>query len=201
MTNKAEFEEGKVPTSPSGENDSVENRRRLLKGSLGAAPLVLTLMSRPALGVTCFTPSRSLSRNTSHQDGVIGECIGALSPSQWGSTDFQNTTNSVAFHPLFTQGSTAGTNQFLDSSSNSLSLYAVLQLSDSSATTAKYFIAALLNIRGNFVDVKAMDEDRLKLMWSEFATTGNFVPFAGATAWSAADIVTYFTSNNIVKAP
>lgn len=52
-------------------------RRRFLGAGVSATPALLTLASQPALGVTCFTPSRSLSKNTSvSQAGKDGECNG-----------------------------------------------------------------------------------------------------------------------------
>lgn len=54
---------------------------------MSATPALLTLASQPALGagVTCFTPSRSLSKNTSvGQELKNGECNG-VSPGNYGA--------------------------------------------------------------------------------------------------------------------
>ena len=84
-------------TSRSDEEErTLTNRRRLLRGGLGAAPLLLTLVSRPALGgqwrttVTkgggvckggCFTPSGFVSMPTS-QHGKPTYCSGRT-PGYW----------------------------------------------------------------------------------------------------------------------
>ena len=58
------------------------SRRRLLRGGLAAAPVLMTVASRPVLGQTvCATPSLTMSLAASHNTSVI-TCAG-LSPEQW----------------------------------------------------------------------------------------------------------------------
>ena len=64
---------------------TAKGRRRFLGAGVSATPALMTLVSQPALGVTCFTPSRSLSKNTSvSQVGKDGECNGR-SPGNYGA--------------------------------------------------------------------------------------------------------------------
>lgn len=71
--------------SPATTQPPARGRRRFLGAGVSATPALLTLASQPALGVTCFTPSRSLSRNTSvSQQGKNGECNGQ-SPGNYGA--------------------------------------------------------------------------------------------------------------------
>ena len=57
-----------------------DSRRRFLKGTAGAAPILLTVASRPVLGAQC-TPSAWVSGNLSHPDSDK-EC-GGRSPGFW----------------------------------------------------------------------------------------------------------------------
>ena len=71
--------------SPSQAQAPARGRRRFLGAGVSATPALLTLASHPALAVTCFTPSRSLSRNTSvGQELKNGICNGK-SPGNYGA--------------------------------------------------------------------------------------------------------------------
>lgn len=85
---------------------AMTGRRRFLGAGSAVTPVILTLFSQPALGATCFTPSRSLSRNTSvTQDGRYGkECYG-LPPSSYSGVE-------TSFHSVFVEGSTQGKDKF-----------------------------------------------------------------------------------------
>jgi hypothetical protein len=65
------------------------------------APALLTLAGQPALGMTCFTPSRNLSRNMSvSQQGKYGECSG-YGVASYASGSGWPVATTTAFHPLF----------------------------------------------------------------------------------------------------
>lgn len=78
----------RIPPTTSSVDSSpptARGRRRFLGAGVSATPALMTLVSQPALGVTCFTPSRSLSKNTSiSQAGKDGECNGR-SPGNYGA--------------------------------------------------------------------------------------------------------------------
>ena len=78
----------RIPPTTSSVDSSpptARGRRRFLGAGVSATPALMTLVSQPALGVTCFTPSRSLSKNTSiSQAGKDGECNGQ-SPGNYGA--------------------------------------------------------------------------------------------------------------------
>ena len=90
------------PESPRVPSDPVkQGRRRFLGASTAAAPALLTLASQPALGVTCFTPSRNLSKNTSvSQQGKNGDCTG-LGVTSYAGGSGGSLATTTAFHPLF----------------------------------------------------------------------------------------------------
>ncbi len=201
-------------TPPECNKDQViatnSGRRRLIGTGAAAAPFLLTLVSQPALGVTCFTPSRSLSRNTSlSQQGHFGECTGAESPGNYAA---QQTPGSGAYHwpastppgtlmhPLFTQGNSQGITKFRHPSGASMTLGEALNV-NAPMQVHFHIIAALLNKRGGngaVIPDSGITEAGIKAIWTEYAMTGYYTPFAGAPKWDGAAIVLYLKNNGIV---
>src|SRR5438552_17349326 len=66
---------------PSAGGDLKASRRRLLQGGLAAAPVLMTLVSRPVLASsTCTTPSGFVSINASHPGAPVCDGNG---PTYW----------------------------------------------------------------------------------------------------------------------
>lgn len=172
-----------------------ERRRRLLKAGAAAAPVAMTLLSRPAWGqhFQCKTPSGFLSGNLS-QHGNPQYCSGLI-PGSWTSgqahwpTPYFPTTTSgpgghqaTTFHPLFA-GSFFGTQTLLE----------VMQNGAGGGTYAlgSYISAALLNAAAGLTPVLSVAQ--VINIWAEFNSSGYFQPSAGIQ-WYADDIVTYLKS-------
>ncbi|HUY03430.1 MAG TPA: hypothetical protein VMV33_09105 [Rhodocyclaceae bacterium] len=179
--------------------DHRERRRRLLKAGAAAAPVVMTLLSRPALGGTftnqCKTPSGFLSGNLS-QNGNPQLCSG-LTPEVWVSgqghwpAPYYPTTipgtgghDATTFHPLFA-GSFFGNQTLLE----------VMQNSTGGGTIALggYISAALLNAAAGLTSVLSVAQ--VINIWAEFVANGYgyFEPSAGVK-WYADDIIIYLKS-------
>src|SRR5574343_684460 len=82
-------------------------RRRFLGASIAASTTITTIASQPALGTTCFTPSRSLSRNTSvSQQGKFGACNGQPPSNYKTATDNWPgyPLPTTPFHDVFAKG-------------------------------------------------------------------------------------------------
>lgn len=188
-------------------------RRRFLGAGVSAAPLVLTMVSQPALGATCFTPSRSLSRNTSvSQNGLFGECTGAESP---GNYKAQQTPGTPAyhwpasvkptdpFHPTFKMGSEQGVSKFTKRENGkwvSMSFGEALNI-NAPGQVHFHLIGAYLNkVGGNgaIIPDVAITVDGILKIWSEYITKGFYAPTTGVQ-WGAEQIVTYLKTNGIVK--
>ena len=76
------------PSSPKPEAPAVTNsRRRLLRVGAGSAPILLTLLSRPVLGVECSTASAVGSTLHSSHSPQISSCSG-MSVSAWTSASY-----------------------------------------------------------------------------------------------------------------
>lgn len=80
-----------------------KGRRRFLRAGTAATPALVSLVSTPALGATCFTPSRNLSQNTSlSQSAYIGTCTGSSVATYALGTGWPSSApTTTAFHPLF----------------------------------------------------------------------------------------------------
>lgn len=87
----------KAPSPPPS-----RGRRRFLGAGTSAVPALVTLASTPALGATCFTPSRNLSQNTSlSQAAFVGTCTGTSVTSYKAGTGWP-IANNTRFHTVFT---------------------------------------------------------------------------------------------------
>src|ERR1700680_4906585 len=94
------------PTNPPLSPDSApvsgpgpkSTRRRFLQGGLAAAPVLMTLVSRPVLAQHCTTPSGYVSLNASTAGRGVA-CTGyqpehwLSNPDQWKSTHYHTKTH------------------------------------------------------------------------------------------------------------
>lgn len=175
-----------------------KGRRRLIGAGVSATPFLLTLVSQPALGVTCFTPSRSLSKNTSvSQAGKDAECIGAKSPAYYKDATAWPIPKTTLMHPTFRQGNSPGVTRFLASDGiTSLTIQQALEVS--TTMVHSYLIAAYLNKKtGGIIPHKILSESDILGMWGEYASLGYYEPFAG-TQWHETEIIGYLKNNGIV---
>lgn len=202
-----------APESPQGVGPTVEAaRRRFLGAGAVVTPAILTLVSQPALGVTCYTPSRALSKNTSSsQVGKDGTCLNAESPGNYKTQSTPGTSAyhwpispNTKFHSNKTYNNVAGV--FSGSSYGSRSLLEVLNqtggLSDPS-NVAKHLIAAYLNILGGngaSIASNVLNAQGVKDMWTAWRVSGfSKYPVTAGTNWTGDQLVAYLISNGIVK--
>jgi hypothetical protein len=188
-----------------------KKRRRLVGGGLGAAPLLMTLVSRPVLGQeTCLSTSAHLSGPTSHPHEQQ-VCSGG-SPSYWSRP--QNFDEWPSPYQATTHGASAGTHGAsagLGSSSSLLSttatlfsatfspspyppettLLTVLQMGGPSNDVARHLVAAQLNVAKGWTPV--LDAGQIQAIWLEYTGKGYFEPTAGVK-WYEPEIVAYLES-------
>lgn len=209
MSNKKYGEDGRTDIKEAG--CTLRGRRRFLGAGSAVTPVILTMLSQPALGTTCFTPSRALSRNTSvSQEPFIGDCMGAQSPGNYkaqldpisknGGSYSWPIPPTTAFHPTFAMGTTSATKfvKLVNNNEVSMSMAEVLNSSADSQQVAFHLIAAYLNCLNNWVDPKAMTAAGVTKIWGEYVTKGFYEPMGGVR-WYATEIKSYLISNNIVK--
>jgi hypothetical protein len=190
---------------------SVPSRRRFLGAGAVATPAILTLVSQPALGVTCFTPSRSLSKNTSKsQAGKDGLCTGAESPGNYKTQTTPGTSAyhwpispNTKFHSNQTYGGVAGV--FSGSIYGNRSLLDVLNKTNGMSdpyNVAYHLVAAYLNVLGGNSAVIAsnvMNAQDVKDIWTAWLASGRTkYPVMAGTDWTGQQLVDYLISNGIV---
>jgi hypothetical protein len=192
--------------SQTGESN---DRRRFLGAGAAAAPFLMTMVSQPALGVQCFTPSRSLSKNTSlSQTGKFGICTGAQSPGNYAAQQTSGPSYSwpsavpptTLMHPTFYQGGMQGVSCFTNANGSSKTLGQAMNV-NAPGQVHFHLIAAYLNKKGGngaVIPDTAITVQGILDMWREYAKTGYYKPFAGATPWGPTEIVSYLKSNGIV---
>ncbi|MCV2353137.1 hypothetical protein LNV09_03055 [Paucibacter sp. B2R-40] len=167
-------------------------RRRFLGKGAAVAPAVLTLASQPALGVTCFTPSRSLSKNTSaSQAGKDGQCTSTKRPTDFNSSwPTSVCAANTPFHPYFS-GS-------LKNNANGTSKTMKAVLAANQTDLAAYVITAALNIKLGLVPVNVLTETVVKAMWTKTSVSGGYYEPTAGVKWFAAEVINYFKTNGIV---
>jgi hypothetical protein len=196
-----------TPTDDPGQGPANRfvGRRRFLAGGAAVTPAVLTLASQPALANTCFTPSRSLSKNMSvSQTGKFGTCNGE-SPGNYktqitpGTSAYNwpaNPTPTTEFHALFSG------RKFVvpvsPTQERSLTLLEVLNLrgNQDPSKVGFHMVGAYLNIVRGLVPEVVLSLTGLKTIWTEFDLRGYYEP-VGGVKWYATDIVTYLQESRI----
>jgi len=190
MSNPKEFSK---PSDPQRKTDDRRaDRRRLLQGGLAAAPVLLTLVSRPVLGAQCTTTSAKVSPGASGPGNRVAVCSG-FTPgfwkqeqhfSSWPSPYIPKTVQGVGdrqatkFHPCFA-GSQFGSKTLLE----------VLDPSTADrAALARHIVAALLNAQSGRTPVLTVGG--VKTIWAECTAKGCYEPTAGVR-WYPQDIVAY----------
>jgi hypothetical protein len=193
----------------------LQGRRRLLRGGLAAAPVLMTLASRPALGGQwnvvgtggnwgggggkCVAPSGFVSMPTSHP-GKKYTCSG-YTPDYWKNCAMykQPWPSPYCYTSGWNSwGQPQQPTKFKECFSpctcysDSTTLLDVLKMGDVSPNdVARYCTAALLNCAANLTPV--LSKSDVEGIWSEFASKGYFEPTAGVK-WYHDDIVTYLQS-------
>lgn len=202
-----------MPTLPESRNNAnplpvprlahASLRRRVIKSGLAAAPVLMTLTSRPVLGCDvagrCTTPSAFGSVNTSRHGDETSACTG-LSPGYWKEHTGQWPDGFHAYGgvlgllgnkkaTLFHSAETGFNDHPLVHDKT------VLQVLDSGGggvmALARHISAALFNAIGGRTPV--LSPDAVRGIWNEFVSKGYFEPTAGIK-WGASDIVKYLDS-------
>jgi len=193
------------PTKPTPEprrppeDRPAPGRRRVLQSGLAAAPVLMTLVSRPVLGQgTCQAPSGFTSANASNA-GTTATCSGQT-PAYWANpSNFGQWP--PGFNPTNPQVTRFSGNQGVFSNSPSgppfngnPTLVQALSFSGNSTNdVARYVSAAVLNAAKGLTPVLSVPQ--VKDIWAEYGATGYgsagyYSPTAGAR-WFALEIIAY----------
>jgi hypothetical protein len=181
--------------APAAQTPISDERRKLLRATLAASPVLLSVASRPVLGqITCAAASAMGSMSPSGGARTAQICSG-LTPSQWKShasswpspycaTTMKATGHAATlFHCPTTglAGRTYGDRTMLE-------VIDVNESGQGNTSLGRYIVAALLNARAARTPV--LSETGVREMWNEVITRGYYEPTAGIR-WTANEIVTY----------
>jgi hypothetical protein len=172
-------------------------RRRLVQGSLGAAPLLMTLVSRPVLGGNnqCFSPSGYHSMPTS-QHGQPQFCLGRT-PGYWKQK--QHFKSWVPpYYPVTKPGPGGPVatlfKDWFSPAPGALYTMTFLEALDAGGgppnPLARHIVASILNVAIGWVPAPVLTVASLQGIWHQYITLGYFEPTAGVK-WYHDEIVDY----------
>jgi len=187
---------GNTPVNPAAAGALASSaRRRLLRGGLSAAPVVLTLASRPVLATTCVTASAMASANASRPAGNSVTCAGMNAQywcgsfTGWPSLMPKTTTFNACIGPsLFKDTTTCldvlkGKHEY-----GSTSTYSAAQLE-----FAKNCVLAMVNLADNKIGTDVLSVTQIKRAWLD-APSGNFAADAASgIRWDTNKVNLWFT--------
>ena len=185
---------GPADTKPDSGAAHSADRRRWLQAGISAAPVIMTVASRPLLAADCNTPSGFLSGNLSGSAGT--GCFG-FTPSTW---------DSKSTYPTYKQKDA----KFKDFFSPDLSGHTDIKMKDvfklsvspgSKEEVAQYVLAALLNHEvgsgpGSVPDSILSANTTTKTgtihdIWSQYNNGLGVYAVNASVSWNGAQIITY----------
>lgn len=190
-----------TPSPDSGTPESVHSaqiaRRRLLRGGLSVAPVLMASAPRSVMAGgrgACVPASSFASINASRPDQQFtcsGRTPGYWKQPQWfgqwpAPSCVPTGNNATKFDAVF--GGFGGY--------PGKTLLSVLELPGNSMgrdALARHIVAALLNAKSGKTPANVLSESRVKTVWSDFVRLGHFEPTAGIK-WSADSITQWLKS-------
>jgi hypothetical protein len=187
------------PTStPKSDRDSTNLlRRRLLRGGLAGAPVLLSLSSRSVMACHSTTPSAFGSISASRPDVLVSLSgqppsfwSNSANYSQWPAPYYPKTTYGTGghtitkFNSIFSNSPFASTTTLLD---------ALKMTGGGNALVASCVVAALLNGATGRTSA-VLTAAQVKNMWTEFITKGYFEPTAGVKWYASSPVTSMMTA-------
>jgi hypothetical protein len=159
-------------------------RRRLLRGGLSAAPVIMTLASGPVSAGMCQTAS---AYGSMHPSGTrtSAMCAG-LSPALWAAV------NGSSYGPFPTNTSFAPP-YFTPALANSPSFKKVIDPNNGFDPVACNCLAAFLNASTGRTPASILSAATAQAIWTSYKNNGFFEPTAGIH-WYGPDIVRWITT-------
>jgi len=165
-------------------------RRQVLRSGLAAAPVLMTLASRPVFAqsrLACFTPSGFVSLNASTTDRGV-PCNGRTATYWINNTSIWPSpyTPATTFVSFFSNPP----NPAYSGYPSTATLLDILKLAGTPPIddVAQLLVAALLNATAGFTPF--LPPQVIKHMWAEWSTQQRFTPSAGAS-WNHDELVGY----------
>lgn len=174
---------------------AMPSRRRLLRGGLAAAPVMLTLASRPVRaggsGGGCKAASAFTSMTASgHKSDNSNTCAGRSpsfwqSTSQWPSGMKANGAKATQFCDVFPAGSVYPDKSMME----------VMNMNGTAGTSgvARYISAAYLNSAARLTPDMILGKPIAISVWSSYISKGYYEPTAGVR-WNSDQIIAWLSS-------
>lgn len=166
------------PTPPTTTSLPYGSRRRLLRGGLATAPVLLTLVNRPVMAneLTCRTASALGSANLSRTTSGTFNCRGRK-PSSWLAAPtlpvdpWPPGSRTELFENVFGGGSIY--------TGKTLSEMVALVANTGQEGLAKHLVAAYLNALQGLTPEQVLSVVTVKNIWASFVARGFYEPTAG----------------------
>jgi hypothetical protein len=173
-------------------------RRQLLRGGLAAAPVLLTVTSRPVMGQAC---SMSIGMSISMKTSLTHECPPALglAPQQWKAKATQwpspycGAVNHQASYLSYQQPTlfhcpTTGLGGSVYGDRTMLEVIDFQEGGHGIQSMGRYIVAALLNARAGLTPV--LPESTVRDVWNNLINLGYYEPTPGVK-WGPSEIIAY----------
>lgn len=183
-------------------------RRKLLRGGLSAAPVVMTLGSGPVLAGKVKTASTTASTPLSGTSSAQYTCNGR-SPTSWCTKQYNKyvgwpsscvpgTTTYHGSYRVQVRGSQCGTKKHTDimNSYCGLNGYEWRRDTGSLNKLAAHCAASLLNVEVGLIDERVLTKDKIQEIWDACSVgngTGSWQPIPGVY-WSANDVCNWMAT-------
>jgi hypothetical protein len=173
---------GKAELAHTGLSPAGASRRRL-----AASGVLMTLASQSAMAqMVCKSPSAALSGNLASRSPAEVVCLGR-SPGFWKNhtSEWVGVQTGDRFGDYFFTGGAVGFSE--------VSCLDILSHQDYDVgNVAMHLMATYLNVSSGRITF--LTQEAVLTMWREFATTGVYVPAAGAEPWTGDQLVQYLSS-------
>lgn len=199
MSNENSTDQSSAGTAQEQVQISV-GRRRLLRGSLGAAPVLATFVSQPVHATyACKTASAHLSMNASRPGATVTPCSGA-GPVWWknncpgGAWTGTGCVSSTLFTSCFaaTTLCTSGRTMMQVLTSKDQNNAGVAD--SDKEKLARNMVAAWLCLKAGTISRNAFSESVLQKMWTDAHGAG-YAPIVGsAVLWNPTALNAYFNA-------
>lgn len=171
---------------------TLASRRRLLRGGLAAAPVLMTVASRPVMAQDCTTSSAHTSLGGSRE--IVQQSCTGRGPAYWIAQNGSKAWPSG--YLMQTQGSSKVATTFGSVFGSAygygeLSMLQVLQAGQSSfdkAGLAAHLVAAVLNAEAAYTPATVLSIAKAQDIWSDYNSRGYFEPTAGVR-WDSAQTI------------
>jgi hypothetical protein len=169
---------------------SSASRRRLLRAGLSAAPAILTVVSQPALAVTCRSPSAfaSVTANATTSAQPVQGCSG-FGPLTWTdtSTTWPVDRATALFYDEFSAAGSLG-----GIATPTLAQVLALTPANSVEGLARNVVAAYLNLKSLRTPEAVINETSLQAMWTQ-GKAGTYRPTLSSPYWTFVELNAWFT--------